>query len=163
MSNHEIENPEQLEQMIRNNESQIQGSRDEYSLRTKNNICKKFMHSTCANANCPYLHDLSKASLCISFANTGYCARAELCNFRHKGFASDQHSGVIACKIFQEHGYCPEGEKCPYKHSKVICKNFEKGFCQYGPQCSDLHKEAIPCSNYLLGFCPKGPQCPFAQ
>ncbi len=138
---------------------------DESDLRTKNNICKKFMHTSCDNPHCIYLHDLSKAIVCRNYLQSGYCSKGNTCNYLHSnnGDRNENKQSAFICKKFREEGYCPEEENCPYKHSKIICKDYEKGFCANGPDCKELHKESIPCRNYLLGFCPKGPNCPFAQ
>ena len=54
------------------------------TLATKNNICKKFMHQTCDNPNCKYLHDLSKAIPCKNYSQSGFCAKGSLCNYLHQ-------------------------------------------------------------------------------
>lgn len=137
---------------------------DDSHLRTRNNICKKFLHRTCDNSQCPYLHDNSKVRLCGSFLNTGYCSRADLCDFSHRTANSGPSKTNYACKQFQEFGYCEDGERCPYKHVRRVCRNYERGFCQLGSACPDVHQEMeIPCTNYFLGFCPEGPSCKFTQ
>ena len=146
-------------------ESMVPRPYEDNTLRTKNNICKRFMHSSCDNPHCIYLHDLSKAMPCRTFAQNGYCPKGENCDYLHntKNTNGDTTQGVYICKNFREKGYCNEGSNCPYKHSKIICKAYAKGFCQLGPDCKDLHEETIACKNYLLGFCPNGPTCSYAQ
>lgn len=58
-----------------------QGYNDQ--LCTKNNICKKFMHSVCDMPNCKYSHDLTKAVPCRNFVQSGYCAKGNQCNYYH--------------------------------------------------------------------------------
>ena len=162
--NREIENLNQLERFVTQNSNQFVLHTDESNLKTKNNICKKFLHKICENQNCPYLHDLSKVKICSSFMNTGHCHRGDLCDFSHKSANSSNNKGIFACKQFQDFGYCENGESCPYKHAKKVCRNYERGFCQLGPVCPDIHQEIKnPCPSYFLGFCPKGPLCKFAQ
>lgn len=42
-------------------------SYNDSNLCTKNFICKKYLHTTCDNPNCKYLHDISKAIPCRNF------------------------------------------------------------------------------------------------
>ena len=137
---------------------------DESTLRTKNNICKKFLHSRCDDSHCIYLHDLSKAVPCRNFQQSGYCSKGNTCDYLHGNNNNQKRKeAVLVCKKFREQGYCPEGNNCPYKHSKILCKDFEKGFCMNGKECKELHRETLPCRDYLLGFCPKGPNCHFTH
>lgn len=39
-----------------------------------------------------------------------------------------------------EENYCPKGADCLYRHSKIICKDYERGFCVKGKDCKELHK-----------------------
>lgn len=122
---------------------------------TKNGICKKFLHSTCENSQCKYSHDISKAIPCKNYIQSGYCVKGNLCNYLHSiNNNQTQKPGSIVCKIFREKGYCPDGNNCPYKHSKIVCKNYARGFCTKGANCKELHQKKTPCRNYLIGFCP---------
>ena len=40
-----------------------------------------------------------------------------------------------------------------------MCRNYEKGFCQFGEDCERLHVEKQLCENYMHGFCPLGKKC----
>ena len=163
MKKSELINSQQLNDLIVRSDFDNRSNFDEQHLKTPNNICKKFMHLVCSRENCPYSHDLSKATFCKSFINSGHCPRAETCNFRHKSNAGDSNYNSAVCKVFQETGSCNDGDKCPYKHTKLICRNYAKGFCQLGPKCPNLHQQTLLCINYLYGFCPKGPDCSFTQ
>lgn len=138
---------------------------EDSNLRTKNNLCKKHMHSTCDNKNCIYSHDLTKAMTCRTFAQNDYCPKADNCDYLHntKKDTDDAGKGVIICQNFRDTGFCAEGNNCPYKHSKKLCKEYSKGFCQRGGECKDLHEKEDICGDYSLGFCPKGPECMLAQ
>lgn len=116
-------------------------------LATKNNICKKYMHSVCDTPNCRFLHDLSKAIPCKNYVSSGFCAKGNLCNYLHQTTNDPQQPkpSSILCKQFKTTGYCSEGNQCLYKHSKIICKDFSNGFCIKGKECQDLHQQSIPC------------------
>ena len=136
------------------------------SLRTRNNLRKRFLHSTCPNASCPYSHDASRASLCRAWQQTGHCSKGDNCDFLHRHPSTLQNGegqAAIVCRSFRETGTCEEGERCPYRHSKAICREYERGFCQKGPECLDLHEQTRPCKDYIYGFCPLGPECPRTQ
>ena len=160
----EIDNINQLEQIIASIRKESLLNAEEKNLKTKNNVCKKFIHKGCENNNCPFLHDLSKVRVCTNFMNYGNCAKGDLCDFSHKTNSSSINNGFVTCRQFQDFGYCENGESCPYKHAKRICRNYERGFCQLGTDCPDIHQEIKnPCPNYFIGFCPKGPNCKFFQ
>ena len=163
MNKTQLTDSKQLNDLVRKNDMDVYYNQDDHTYRTPNNICKKFMHSTCQRDNCPFSHNLSKAAFCKTFIDNGYCPRGDTCNFRHRSTNDYQATGNTICRTFQETGNCPDGDKCPYKHTKVVCRNFMKGFCQLGKKCPNLHQEEMLCTNYLHGFCPKGPTCPFVQ
>ena len=163
-NNKEIEDKSHFEKIFAGNTQEFLFNADEKNLKTKNNVCKKFIHKGCDNALCPFSHDISKTKICTNFMNTNHCPKGDLCDFIHRSGTSLGNKGLYTCKKFQDYGYCENGESCPYKHAKRVCRNYERGFCQFGLGCPDVHQEIKnPCPNYFLGFCPKGPSCKFAQ
>lgn len=124
--------------------------------RTKNGICKAFLHSECKREDCPYLHDKKKAEVCRNFASQGSCSKHDKCDYRHE---QEQFDPNKPCKSFKMTGTCTQGDKCPHKHKRTICKDYDRGFCIEGPRCRNHHDMRTACTDYLLGFCPKGPEC----
>ena len=131
------------------------------SLSTRNNICKNYMHSTCRTHPCKFSHDLSQAQSCKQFQKDGFCPKGNSCDFLHR---NNQHlRGLLVCQKFLQDNYCPQNKNCPYKHAKILCRNFQMGFCQHGVKCREVHQQQQICANYAMGFCPQGPFCESAH
>lgn len=128
--------------------------------RTKNGICKAFLHSECKRENCPHKHDKKSAEYCKNFEHNNYCSKGDKCDYRHDQEPLDANK---VCKEFKLYGSCVKGDKCPQKHKKIICKDYERGFCPDGPRCKNYHEQRQACPSYMLGFCPKGPDCNLAH
>ena len=132
------------------------------SEKTKNGVCKNFLHSVCRMDVCPYIHDKSRADRCKHFMQNNSCNKGDNCDFRHDMDADDQTK--LVCKYFSKNGECQKGSKCPFLHERSYCKPFSRGFCPAGPACRNTHEvKKGACPNYLLGFCPRGPDCQLAH
>jgi len=120
----------------------------------KQGVCKMFLHSTCNNPNCVFLHDTSRVQVCQNYLNNS-CKYGNMCDFSHQ--ASGVNLGRI-CPEIKRDGYCPNPD-CKNKHILNVCLEYEKGFCVTGGMCKFAHVKRELCKNYMYGFCPKGPNC----
>lgn len=68
------------------------------------------------------------------------------------------------CWWFSKFAWCTNGEECLYRHILATqrvrqCPDYDRGFCQRGPQCPYKHIRKVICPAYIAGFCEKGPAC----
>jgi len=124
---------------------------------TKNGVCKMFLHSTCNNFECGFLHDTSRVQPCQNYANN-LCKFGDACEFNHQLNLVP----VKTCNNMRHQGYCEKTE-CKFKHLLYTCLGFDKGYCPDGKHCIKAHVRKELCKNYMYGFCPEGPNCLYAH
>jgi len=124
---------------------------------TKGGVCKMFLHSTCLNLACGFLHDVSKVPTCQNYANN-LCKYGNACEFSHQMAVNPTRQ----CNSMRHYGYC-ENFECKYKHNLNVCLHFEQGYCKNGRVCTFAHVRKELCKNYMYGFCPEGPNCQYAH
>ena len=122
---------------------------------TKSGVCKMFLHSTCNNPSCGFLHDASKVPICQNYANN-LCKYGNACEFSHQM----NMNPTRPCIAMRNYGLCDNPE-CKYRHVLNICLDYEKGFCCTGKFCKFAHVRKELCKNYMYGFCPEGPNCQY--
>jgi len=89
----------------------------------------------------------------------GLCKKSEACEFLHEY----NLRRMPECWWYAKNGFCSAGEECLYAHpkgSQVECPDYNRGFCQLGPDCPRKHVRRVICQLYLNGFCPAGSSCP---
>mmetsp|Transcript_70466 Transcript_70466/g.82099 ORF Transcript_70466/g.82099 Transcript_70466/m.82099 type:complete len:223 (+) Transcript_70466:32-700(+) len=121
--------------------------------KTKNGVCKLFLHSECKRTNCPFDHDLTKVAPCNNFSKN-LCKYGDQCDFSHR----ETNKNEKTCKFLSNNGFCDK-ETCKFRHALEPCPLFDRGFCLYGRTCLNVHVRKKICYNYMLGFCPNGPEC----
>jgi hypothetical protein len=101
--------------------------------------------------------------------------------------AMSTHGYIPTCKHFRQKS-CTSGNACQFRHSgrdhpssataivsacssQSPCQYFQRGSCQYGINCRNLHvlsaktyaSEARPCAFYARNACSKGSSCTFSH
>lgn len=144
------------------------------SERTKNGVCKKFLHCMiCVNQRYARKRTVRTsttrkeqidASTTNRTINATKVTAAILDMIWTTMTIRNKFAGFLGnmVGIFDE-GSCNKGANCQYKHVKSICKAYEQGFCPVGDACPRIHKEVKACPNYMFGFCPNGPDCLLSQ
>eukprot|EP01086_Lenisia_limosa_P012275 TRINITY_DN4027_c0_g1_i1.p1 TRINITY_DN4027_c0_g1~~TRINITY_DN4027_c0_g1_i1.p1 ORF type:complete len:249 (+),score=21.81 TRINITY_DN4027_c0_g1_i1:32-748(+) len=93
----------------------------------------------------------------------GLCKNTDDCEFLHQYV----QSRMPECYFFAQYSDCTNHE-CPFLHIKpekfeMPCPNYQRGFCELGPNCKFIHEQTKLCPDYLAGFCANGPNCHLAH
>lgn len=144
------------------------------SERTKNGVCKKFLHcKTDLNqlfASETIVHSFTTrreqtdASITSRIISATKAITAILDMIWTMMTIRSKFAGISEAMVGPlDPGSCNKGANCQYKHVRSICKAYEQGFCPLGDACVKIHKEVKACPNYMFGFCPNGPDCLLSQ
>uniref|UniRef100_H2YNC6 C3H1-type domain-containing protein n=1 Tax=Ciona savignyi TaxID=51511 RepID=H2YNC6_CIOSA len=81
-------------------------------------VCSFYLRGRCTMKECPYLHVFvgHAAAVCKSFANDGYCAKADKCHEKH----------IRVCPEFYATGICKVGGTCKLPHTQQIHRRSKK-------------------------------------
>ena len=95
--------------------------------------------------------------VCRMYRNNGSCRYGEDCKFEHsegEPIAPGGGGAAGECFAFRDEGSCDRGDACRYTHgendprfganglrdiSREECRNWTRGTCRFGDQCSRMH------------------------
>ena len=138
--------------------------RDDLKIASRD-VCQFYLKGFCQlGKTCPQKHvkrrfdDADKTIVCKHWLRN-LCKKGDGCEYLHE-FNMEK---MPECFFFSKYKEC-SNQECFYRHVdpnaiKSECTFYNRGFCNRGGFCRNLHLRRFICPMYLCGFCPMGPNC----